>query len=151
MEQKSAGRGFLILSIAGIAGKLLSAIYVPLLTGVLGGAGYGIYVAGYDIFVFLIAVTSLGAQPAVTKVVAELRAVGNHKDALRAMKLSIRYLAIISIVIAGIFMALSFPISKLIYAMPRTLPASSFIPPISIKEFFPVDNDFVITLSNSKS
>lgn len=115
MEQKSAGRGFLILSIAGIAGKLLSAIYVPLLTGVLGQTGYGIYVAGYDIFVFLIAVTSLGAQPAVTKVVTELRAMGNHKDALRAMKLSIRYLAIISIVIAGVFMLLSFPISKLIY------------------------------------
>ena len=115
MEQKSAGRGFLILSIAGIAGKLLSAIYVPLLTAVLGDTGYGIYVAGYDIFVFLIAVTSLGAQPAVTKVVTELRAMGNHKDALRAMKLSIKYLAIISIVIAGIFMALAFPISKLIY------------------------------------
>ena len=115
MEQKSAGRGFLILSIAGIAGKLLSAIYVPLLTAVLGEEGYGIYVAGYDIFVFLIAVTSLGAQPAVTKVVTELRAVGNHKDALRAMKLAIKYLAIISIVIAGIFMALAFPISKLIY------------------------------------
>ncbi|MCF0147405.1 MAG: polysaccharide biosynthesis protein [Clostridium sp.] len=115
MEQKSAGRGFLILSIAGIAGKLLSAIYVPLLTRVLGEGGYGIYVAGYDIFVFLIAVTSLGAQPAVTKVVTELRAMGNHKDALRAMKLSIKYLALISIVIAGVFMALSFPISKLIY------------------------------------
>ena len=114
MEQKSAGRGFLILSIAGIAGKLLSAIYVPLLTGVLGD-GYGIYVAGYDIFVFLIAVTSLGAQPAVTKVVTELRTMGNHKDALRAMKLSIKYLAIISIVIAAIFMALAFPLSKLIY------------------------------------
>lgn len=115
MEQKSAGRGFLILSIAGIAGKLLSAIYVPLLTAVLGGAGYGIYVAGYDIFVFLIAVTSLGAQPAVTKVVTELRAVGNHKDALRAMKIAIKYLAVISIVIASIFMVLAFPISKLIY------------------------------------
>ena len=115
MEQKSAGRGFLILSIAGIAGKLLSAIYVPLLTAVLGEIGYGIYVASYDIFVFLIAVTSLGAQPAVTKVVTELRAMGNHKDALRAMKLSIRYLAIISIIIAGFFMVLSFPISKLIY------------------------------------
>lgn len=115
MEQKSVGRGFLILSIAGIAGKLLSAIYVPLLTRVLGQTGYGIYVAGYDIFVFLIAVTSLGAQPAVTKVVTELRAMGNHKDALRAMKLSIKYLAIISIIIAGVFMALSFPISKLIY------------------------------------
>lgn len=116
MEQKSAGRGFLILSIAGIAGKLLSAIYVPLLTAVLGETGYGIYTAGYDIFVFLIAVTSLGAQPAVTKVVTELRAMGNHKDALRAMKLSIKYLAIISIIIAGIFMALAFPLSKAINA-----------------------------------
>ncbi|MCR1952797.1 MULTISPECIES: polysaccharide biosynthesis protein [unclassified Clostridium] len=116
MEQKSAGRGFLILSIAGIAGKLLSAIYVPLLTAVLGETGYGIYTAGYDIFVFLIAVTSLGAQPAVTKVVTELRAMGNHKDALRAMKLSIKYLAIISIAIAGIFMALAFPLSKIIHA-----------------------------------
>ncbi|MDV4150936.1 polysaccharide biosynthesis protein [Clostridium sp. AL.422] len=116
MEQKSAGRGFLILSIAGIAGKLLSAIYVPLLKAVLGETGYGIYVAGYDIFVFLIAVTSLGAQPAVTKVVTELRAMGNHKDALRAMKLSIRYLTIISIVISAIFMALAFPFSKLINA-----------------------------------
>lgn len=116
MEQKSAGRGFLILSIAGIAGKLLSAIYVPLLTAVLGETGYGIYVAGYDIFVFLIAVTSLGAQPAVTKVVTELRAMGNHKDALRAMKLSILYLSIISIVISAIFMALAFPFSKIINA-----------------------------------
>ena len=116
MEQKSAGRGFLILSIAGIAGKLLSAIYVPLLTAVLGETGYGIYTAGYDIFVFLIAVTSLGAQPAVTKVVTELRAIGNHKDALRAMKIAIRYLAMISIAIAGIFMVLAFPLSKIISA-----------------------------------
>jgi stage V sporulation protein B len=116
MEQKSAGRGFLILSIAGIAGKLLSAIYVPLLTAVLGETGYGIYVTGYDIFVFLIAVTSLGAQPAVTKVVTELRAMGNYKDALRAMKLAIKYLGMISIVIAVIFMAIAFPLSKIINA-----------------------------------
>lgn len=114
MEQKSVGRGFLILSIAGIAGKLLSALYVPLLTYVLGDIGYGIYVAGYDIFVFLIAVTSLGAQPAVTKVVTELRAIGHHKDALRAMKLSRRYLGIISFIVAAIFMALAFPITTLI-------------------------------------
>lgn len=114
MEQKSVGRGFLILSIAGIAGKLLSAIYVPLLTAVLGETGYGIYVAGYDIFVFLIAVTSLGAQPAVTKVVTELRTIGHHKDALRAMKLARRYLGIISFIIAAIFMAFAFPLTSFI-------------------------------------
>ena len=43
MNKKSTGNGFLILSVASILGKLLSAIYVPLLTAVLGGTGYGIY------------------------------------------------------------------------------------------------------------
>lgn len=116
MEGKSAGRGFLILSIAGILGKLLSAIYVPLLTAILTQNGYGIYGAGYDIFIFLIAITTFGIQPAVTKVVTELRALGNYKDGLRAMKLSMRYIAIISIIISTLFMALSYPIAKLIKA-----------------------------------
>ena len=116
MEGKSAGRGFLILSIAGILGKLLSAIYVPLLTAILGKEGYGIYGAGYDIFIFLIAITTFGIQPAVTKVVTELRALGNYKDGLRAMKLSMRYIGIISVIISALFMALSYPISKLIVA-----------------------------------
>lgn len=114
MENKSAGNGFLILSIAGILGKLLSALYVPLLTAILGTVGYGIYTIGYDIFVFLIAVTSLGVQPAVTKVVTEYRALGNYKDSLRAMKIARRTFTLISIVIAGIFMLLAFPIANII-------------------------------------
>ena len=116
MEDKSAGRGFLILSIAGILGKLLSAIYVPLLTAILTKNGYGIYGAGYDIFIFLIAITTFGIQPAVTKVVTELRALGNYKDGLRAMKLSMRYIGIISVIISALFMVLSYPIAKLIKA-----------------------------------
>ncbi|WP_300381991.1 polysaccharide biosynthesis protein [Clostridium sp.] len=114
MENKKAGNGFLILSLAGILGKLLSAMYVPLLTNVLGDTGYGIYTGGYDIFVFLIAITSLGVQPAVTKVVTELRTTGNNKDALRAMKIAIKYFTIISIVIAVIFAITAFPVAKAI-------------------------------------
>lgn len=114
MENKKAGNGFLILSIAGVLGKLLSALYVPLLKGILGNTGYGIYVGGYDIFVFLIAITSLGVQPAVTKVVTEFRTTGNNKDALRAMKLAIRYFTIISLVIALIFAVTAFPVAKAI-------------------------------------
>lgn len=114
MENKSDGNGFLILSIAGILGKLLSALYVPLLKGILGDVGYGIYTGGYDIFIFLIAITSLGVQPAVTKVVTEYRAVGNYRDSLRAMKIARKYFALISIGVAGIFMVLAFPIANLI-------------------------------------
>ncbi|GAB6169450.1 polysaccharide biosynthesis protein [Clostridium carnis] len=114
MEEKSTGRGFLILSIAGIVGKLLSALYVPLLKGVLGETGYGIYTGGYDIFIFLIAITSLGAQPAVTKVVTELRAIGSHKDALRALKIARRYLVIGGTIVSAIFMALAYPFAIII-------------------------------------
>ena len=121
MENKKAGNGFLILSLAGILGKLLSAIYVPLLTRVLGRTGYGIYTGGYDIFVFLIAITSLGVQPAVTKVVTEFRTTGNNKDALRAMKLAIRYFTIISTIIAVIFILIAFPLAKAINRENSTL------------------------------
>lgn len=114
MENKSAKNGFLILSIAGILGKLLSALYVPFLQEILGDVGYGVYTGGYDIFVFLIAVTSLGVQPAVTKVVTEYRAVGNYKDSLRAMKIARRSFTLISIVISGSFMLLAFPIANMI-------------------------------------
>lgn len=113
MEERTAGRGFLILSIAGILGKLLSALYVPLLTGIIGSGGYGIYSAGYDFFIFLIAVSSLGAQPAVTKVVTELRVLGNAKDALRAMKIARKYLTIIGGVITILFMVVAFPMARL--------------------------------------
>lgn len=121
MNKKSTGNGFLILSVASILGKLLSAIYVPLLTAVLGGTGYGIYTAGYDIFVFLIAVTSLGIQPAVTKVVTEYRTLGNYKDSLKAMKLARKYFTLIAIAVSGIYLVVVVPLAKIINRENSTL------------------------------
>ena len=124
MEEKAAGRGFLILSIAGILGKILAALYVPFLTGIIGTSGYGIYSVGYDIFVFLFAITTLGAQPAITKVVTELRVLGNHKDALRAMKIARKYLTIVGVLISIIFMVIAFPLANI---MGRERSALSFM------------------------
>ena len=113
MEEKSVGRSFLILSVAGILVKILSAAYIPLLRAIIGKQGIGIYNASYSYFVFILAITSLGAQPAVAKVVSELRALGHEEDALRAMRLSRRYLAIIGAIITIGFMLLIKPIAKL--------------------------------------
>ena len=113
MEEKAAGRGFLILSIAGILGKVLAALYVPLLTRIIGPDGYGIYSAGYDIFVFLFAVSTLGAQPAITKVVTELKVLGNHKDALRTMKIARNYLIIVGGLISIFFMIIANPLANI--------------------------------------
>lgn len=130
MEEKTAGRGFLILSIAGILGKILSALYVPLLKGIIGPGGYGIYSVGYDIFIFLIAVSSLGAQPAVTKVVTELRVLGNGNDAIRAMKIARKYLAVMGGVLSVIFILLAVPISKLLHSEQSALSFKLLAPAI---------------------
>ena len=113
MEEKSVGRSFLILSVAGILVKILSAAYIPLLRAIIGKQGIGIYNASYSYFVFILAITSLGAQPAVAKVVSELRALGHEEDALRAMKLARRYLAIIGAIITIGFIVLIGPIAKI--------------------------------------
>ena len=107
MEEKSVGRSFLILSVAGILVKILSAAYVPVLNAIIGQDGIGIYNASYSYFIFILAITSLGAQPAVAKVVSELRAQGHHEDALRAMKVARMYLAIIGAIITIAFILLA--------------------------------------------
>lgn len=128
MEKKSLGRSFMILSFAGIFIKILSAAYTPLLTAVIGTELYASYSVSYTIFVFILAVTSMGAQPAVTKVVAEYRAIGNSKDALRAMKLSRKYLAIIGAVGTLLLMILAKPIA-LVSKWDKSILAIMFLSP----------------------
>ncbi|MDO4535628.1 MAG: polysaccharide biosynthesis protein [Clostridium perfringens] len=88
MKSDSMGRGFAILSIASIVSKILSVIYVPILTRIIGDYGMGIYGKTYEIFVFVYALTNVGIQVAISKHVAELEAVGNYKDSIKTFKMS---------------------------------------------------------------
>ncbi|MBB6714379.1 putative polysaccharide biosynthesis protein [Clostridium gasigenes] len=151
MEERTAGRGFLILSIAGILGKILSALYVPFLKGILGPGGYGIYAVGYDIFIFLIAVSSLGAQPAVTKVVTELRVLGNGKDALRAMKVARKYLALMGGALTIIFVLLSVPIAKIFNADKSALSFKFLAPAIFLAAILAAYRGYMQGIEDMKS
>lgn len=114
MEEKSANRGFLILSIAGIASKIISVFYIPLLQRILGLSGYGIYQNCYEVFLFAYAITNLGTQPAIAKVVAELTALEKHEDAIRTLKISRTLLALAGGVISILLMMFAFPIGNII-------------------------------------
>ena len=81
-------KGVLILSIAGILSKVISVVYTPVLNAILGSEGYGIYVQVMDVFLFIYAITSVGVQPAVAKVVSELSAIGNEDAARNALNIS---------------------------------------------------------------
>lgn len=108
MEEKSSNRGFLILSVAGILTKIISVFYIPMLQRIIGLPGYGIYQNCYEVFLFAYAVTNLGTQPAIAKVVAELNAVEKPDDAVRTLKISRSILALISGVISLLLMVGAF-------------------------------------------
>lgn len=113
MRKTSLGKNIFILSISGILIKILSAANVFLLIPILGDYAYGVYYASYTIFIFILAVTSMGTQPAITKVVAEFRALGDYNSALRTMKIARKYLSLIGGTITILFMILAKPIAIL--------------------------------------
>jgi stage V sporulation protein B len=112
--QSSSNRGFLILSIAGLITKIISVFYIPLLQRIIGLDGYGIYQNCYEVFLFVYAVTNLGTQPAIAKVVAELTALDKANDAVRTLKIARTLLAIVGSTLTIILMLGAFPIGRLI-------------------------------------
>lgn len=88
MKSQSTAKGFAMLSMAGVATKILSLLYIPILVSIINTDGFGIYQKVYEVFTFIYAVTSMGLQVAVTKIISELSVTGNHIDSLRAFKLA---------------------------------------------------------------
>lgn len=97
-DKQSTTKGLAILSAAGIAVKLLSVLYVPMLVRTIGEEAYGVYNNTYVIFTWVYAMTNVGMQPAIAKLVAELEEAGNPKDALKAFKISRTLLALVGLV-----------------------------------------------------
>ncbi|MGL5151503.1 MAG: putative polysaccharide biosynthesis protein [Clostridium sp.] len=113
-EGNSTAKGFLILSIAGIISKIISVLYAPLLTAIIGTGGYGIYSNTYTVFLFFYAVTSTGVQPAVSKIVTEIVSLEDGKGSTIAFKHLRNLLGVIGTLGALLLMLLAFPIANLI-------------------------------------
>ena len=113
-EESTAARGILALSIAGILSKVISVLYTPMLRSILGIEGYGVYGKVLEVFLFVYAITSAGAQPAVAKVVSELTAVGNVKGSVMALKISRKFYFWCGTIAGLLMMVLAFPISNII-------------------------------------
>lgn len=126
--QNSTTKSFFILSIAGIISKLFSALYVPFLQSIIGADGIGIYSRSYDIFMFAYAITTMGCQPAVTKIVAELRANNNEKDTIRVLKISKRTFGKIGFIMTILIILFAYPYTKL-FKIQSSLNAILFLAP----------------------
>lgn len=92
MKEQSVSKGFAILSAANIFVKILSFLYIPFLLGILTEEGYGIYSFANNVYVFVYVLANSGLPVAISKLVSELVAEGNIKDALRSFKIARSYL-----------------------------------------------------------
>jgi len=113
MKENSIGRGVIILAISSIILKLLSALYMPILSHIITDDGVAIYSVGYEVFVFLFALTSLGVQPAITKLVSEERVIGSEKDVFNVLLISKKFLLFYGGISSIVFAILAKPLSIL--------------------------------------
>jgi stage V sporulation protein B len=112
MREQSTTKGFAILSAAGILVKILSLLYVPFLLRIIGDEGYGVYAAAYQIFVFIYVLANSGVPVAISKLVSELIALNNIKDAVKAFKIARFMLLVIGVVMSLLLILLAYPLAK---------------------------------------
>ena len=73
-KEQSIGKGFVVLSAANIAVKVVSLLFVPFLNKILGGeAGYSVYYSANQVFAFVYVLTTAGLPVAISKLVTELK------------------------------------------------------------------------------
>lgn len=113
MKEQSTTKGFAVLSMAGMLVKVLSILYIPILMKIVGEEGYGLYGASYQIYAFIFVLANSGVPVAISKLVSELAAVGNYRDAVRAFKIARFILVFIGVVMTLSLMIFAAPLSKI--------------------------------------
>jgi stage V sporulation protein B len=113
MKQQSTAKGFAVLSAAGMIVKIISLLYVPFLTRIINTDGYGVYANLYQVFAFAYVLTNSGIPVAVSKLVSELVAVGNYKDAVKTFKIARALLLVLGLVSAVLLLLLAKPITTI--------------------------------------
>ncbi len=133
MAKKSFVKGAVILGGAGVIIKLLGAMFRIPLGNIIGDTGMGYYQTAYPIYVLLLSLTTAGFPTAVSRMVSERTAEGNHKEAYRIFKISFWMITAIGaasslfLLIGAPFIA-SFSSMKAVYAIRAIAPALVVVP-----------------------
>ena len=78
-----------ILAFAGILVRFLGFVYRVPMTNMLGDVGNGIYGAGYNIYMFLLILSSAGLPAAISKLVSERLALHQYRNAHRVFQMTL--------------------------------------------------------------
>lgn len=115
MKEQSTTKGFAILSAASMIVKILSLLYIPFLMLIIGDEGYGIYGASYQVYAFIFVLTNSGIPVAISKLISELVAVKNYRDAVKSFKIARFMLLIIGIVMTLVLLMFAAPLASAVH------------------------------------
>lgn len=132
LTQQSAAKGFAVLTASMLLVKVLSLLYVPVLRGILGKQGLGVYYSAYSIFSFIYVLANAGIPVAISKMVAELDALGNYKDALKTFKIARSLLVGFGLTISIFMFIFAGPLSRSLESSESTLAIQALCPTIFI-------------------
>lgn len=93
-------KGVFVLMLSQVLIKLLGLVYKMYLTNRegFGDAGNAIYSSGYQIYALLLTISSVGVPNAISKLVSERTAIGDHRGANRIFKIAIATFGLIGMV-----------------------------------------------------
>ncbi|MEG0013525.1 MAG: polysaccharide biosynthesis protein [Cellulosilyticaceae bacterium] len=95
-------KGTLILSVAALFAKVLSAFFRVPLTMLIGDVGMGYYGYGYPIYTLFTAIAIIGIPSTMAKLVAEKRILGKYQEAHLIFKHTMKLMIIVGIVMAAL-------------------------------------------------
>ncbi|MBU3144767.1 polysaccharide biosynthesis protein [Clostridium sp. CF012] len=130
LNKQSTTKGFAILTAAGFMVKFLSLLYVPFLATILGERGIGVYSSAYNIFIYVYILTNAGIPVAISKMVSELIALGNYKDAVKTFKIARFLLLILGMVMSILMLIFVVPIANVTQSATAKLAIMALAPTI---------------------
>ena len=101
MKQSSA-KGFAVLSSASVICKLLSLVYLPFQTWVVGDVGNGIINIGFTLYLFIYQMTNAGLPLVISKFVSENLARGDYRSAQRTFRSAFTVMMSTSVISAAL-------------------------------------------------
>lgn len=97
MSEKSFVKGALVLTIAGVIGKMMGALYRIPFARIVGEEGSAIYGLVYPIYNLLLALSTAGIPLAISKLIAEREEQGYSQESLRIFKIALLLLSAIGL------------------------------------------------------
>lgn len=126
--QHSVAKGFMVLTISMMSVKVLSVVYTPLLRQILGSTGWSVYYSTYTIFSYIYIIANAGIPVAIAKLVSELEAKGNYKDAIKTFRASRTLLILLGLILSVFMFIWAKPLS-IAFNSPESILATRWLAP----------------------